>query len=132
MGASTPRDQDDHARGAPERAPESPLGRGTVEDPRDRRRSRRAGGLGRGAHGAARPAPSGGFGRLSSSGDPQKVRSPGVLARFLGLGATAQATVPGVYAWAVTVAPAAFVRGAPNVSRGAAVLGVFLLGLAPL
>jgi hypothetical protein len=69
---------------------------------------------------------------LSSSGDPFEPRSPGLLARFGGLGATAQAMVPCVYAWAVSVAPAAFVRGAPTASKGAAVLGVLLVGLAPL
>jgi hypothetical protein len=48
------------------------------------------------------------------------------------LGATAQATVPGAYAWAVTVEPAAFVRGALVVSRVVAVCGLALLAFAPV
>jgi hypothetical protein len=55
----------------------------------------------------------------------------GALARVTGLGATAQATVPGLYAWAVTVAPPAFARAAPEVSKVSAVLGALLLVLAP-
>jgi hypothetical protein len=47
------------------------------------------------------------------------------------LGATAQAIVPGAYAWAVTVEPAAFARGAPVVSKIAATCGVGFLALAP-
>jgi len=50
----------------------------------------------------------------------------------LDLGATAQAIVPGAYAWVVTVEPAAFVRGAPVVSRVAALCGVGFLSLAPV
>jgi len=42
-----------------------------------------------------------------------------------------QATVPGFYAWSVTVAPAAFGRGAPVVSGVAAVSGLALLLSAP-
>lgn len=33
------------------------------------------------------------------------MRAEGLLQRFVGIGAAGQATVPGVYAWAVTVAP---------------------------
>jgi hypothetical protein len=50
----------------------------------------------------------------------------------LDMGATAQATVPGAYAWAVTVAPAAFARASPFVSRAAAVCGLGMLALAPV
>jgi hypothetical protein len=50
----------------------------------------------------------------------------------LDMGATAQATVPGAYAWAVTVAPAAFARASPFVSRAAAVCGLCMLALAPV
>jgi hypothetical protein len=67
-----------------------------------------------------------------SSLDSLPYRPPGALARLKDLGATGQATVPGIYAWAITVAPPAFARGAPRLSRGAAVLGVLLLALAPL
>jgi drug/metabolite transporter superfamily protein YnfA len=48
------------------------------------------------------------------------------------LGATAQATVPGFYAWLVTVAPAAFGRGARPLSKAMALTGLALLLLAPL
>jgi hypothetical protein len=60
-----------------------------------------------------------------------KSPSPGALARVGGLGPTAQAIVPGLYAWTVTVAPPAFARGALGVCKGAAILGVALLLLAP-
>jgi hypothetical protein len=59
-------------------------------------------------------------------------RRPGPLARVMDLGATAQATVPGFYAWVVTVAPIAFGRGAQSVSKGAALIGLVLLLLAPV
>jgi hypothetical protein len=60
------------------------------------------------------------------------VRGPGGLARVVDLGASAQATVPGLYAWLVTVAPSAFGRGGQVGSKCAAALGVTLLLLAPL
>jgi hypothetical protein len=54
------------------------------------------------------------------------------LAQALDLGATAQATVPGFYAWAVTVAPAAFAKGSAGVAMVAAALGLLLVLVAPL
>ena len=49
------------------------------------------------------------------------------LARFGELGAVAQATVPGLYAWVVTVAPAAWARGAPSLAKALALVGLLLL-----
>jgi hypothetical protein len=46
------------------------------------------------------------------------------LPRLADLGAAAQASVPGLYAWAVTVAPSAFSRGAGLVARIGAILGL--------
>ena len=43
------------------------------------------------------------------------------------MGAAAQASVPGVYAWGVTVAPAAWSRGASLVSKVAAIAAVLAL-----
>jgi hypothetical protein len=43
------------------------------------------------------------------------------------MGAAAQASVPGVYAWAVTVVPVAWARGSTLVSKGAAVLALAAL-----
>lgn len=48
------------------------------------------------------------------------------------LGPTAQAAVPGLYAWSVTVVPLVFGRGAPTVARGAASLAALVLLLAPV
>lgn len=55
-----------------------------------------------------------------------------VLERIAGIGASAQAAIPGLYAWAITVAPAAWSRGAPVLAKGAAVAGVLALITAPL
>jgi hypothetical protein len=55
-----------------------------------------------------------------------------VLTRFSELGASAQAAIPGLYAWSITVAPAAWSRGAPLVAKVAAVVGVVALVTAPL
>jgi hypothetical protein len=55
-----------------------------------------------------------------------------ITRRIAGLGATAQAAIPGLYAWGVTVVPAAWSRGAPWLSQLAALLGLFALGIAPL
>jgi hypothetical protein len=49
------------------------------------------------------------------------------LSRVADLGAAAQASIPGLYAWAVTVAPAAWSRGAGIPSKMAACLGVVAL-----
>src|SRR5262245_51202127 len=43
------------------------------------------------------------------------------------LGPAAQASIPGVYAWAVTVAPAAMSRGAPWIAKVVAFVGVAAL-----
>ncbi len=55
-----------------------------------------------------------------------------VLQRLAELGASAQAAIPGLYAWAITVAPAAWSRGAPLVAKVAAIIGVIALVTAPL
>ena len=56
---------------------------------------------------------------------------PGFGARLADLGAPAQAAIPGLYAWSVTVAPVAWARSAPPVAVAAAVLGALLLLAAP-
>jgi hypothetical protein len=55
------------------------------------------------------------------------MRSEGVFQRLSALGAVAQASVPGVYAWGVTVVPAAWARGAPLVAKVAALAAVAAL-----
>jgi hypothetical protein len=50
-----------------------------------------------------------------------------VFQRLSAMGAVAQASVPGVYAWGVTVAPAAWARGSSSVSKVAAVMALFAL-----
>lgn len=47
------------------------------------------------------------------------------------LGASAQAAIPGLYAWAITVAPAAWSRGAPVLAKISAIVGVVALVTAP-
>jgi len=71
-----------------------------------------------------RPEPSA---RIGGDGN----REPGAAStqahgwqRFSELGALAQACVPGFYAWIVTVAPAAWMRGAPWLAKVLAVLGI--------
>jgi hypothetical protein len=54
----------------------------------------------------------------------------GLLDRVADLGPAAQASIPGIYAWAVTVAPAAWARGAPAVAKVLAVLGLASLAFA--
>lgn len=54
------------------------------------------------------------------------------LARLSALGATAQAAIPGLYAWSITVAPAAWSRGAPASAKLVGVLGALALITAPL
>lgn len=54
-----------------------------------------------------------------------------VLSRLSSLGASAQAAIPGLYAWSITVAPAAWSRGAPIVAKLAAIIGVVALVTAP-
>jgi hypothetical protein len=50
-----------------------------------------------------------------------------LLSRIGAIGATAQASVPGLYAWGVTVAPAAWSRGAPLVAKLSALAGLVAL-----
>jgi len=56
----------------------------------------------------------------------------GLFSRIASVGAAAQAAIPGLYAWSVTVAPAAWSRGAPWAAKLAAVIGVLALTLAPV
>lgn len=56
------------------------------------------------------------------------MRAQEVLERVSSLGAAAQASVPGLYAWGVTVAPAAWGRGGSAVAKTAAVAAVLALG----
>jgi hypothetical protein len=56
------------------------------------------------------------------------MRAEGLFVRLSAIGTAAQASVPGVYAWGVTVAPAAFARGAPGVAKGAALVALVMLG----
>ena len=73
-----------------------------------------------------------GEGAPSSRPPPARRLGRGALARLSTLGASAQAAIPGLYAWAITVAPAAWSRGAPLVAKAAAVMGVLALVSAPL
>ena len=59
------------------------------------------------------------------------LRDRGILARLSAIGAAAQASVPGFYAWMVTVAPAAFSRQAGFLAKLAAATGLvaLLLGI---
>ena len=62
----------------------------------------------------------------------RRIRKGFVFTRLSELGASAQAAIPGLYAWAITVAPAAWSRGAPLVAKVAAIIGVVALVTAPL
>jgi hypothetical protein len=55
-----------------------------------------------------------------------------VLVKMASLGSSAQAAIPGLYAWAITVAPAAWSRGAPLLAKVAAIVGVVALVTAPI
>jgi hypothetical protein len=55
------------------------------------------------------------------------MRDEGMFQRLSGMGATAQSTVPGLYAWGVTVAPAAWARGAPALAKCTALVAVLAL-----
>jgi len=46
------------------------------------------------------------------------------MARLADVGSAAQASIPGLYAWLVTVAPAAWSRGAPLLAQVSAIAGV--------
>lgn len=65
------------------------------------------------------------------SGRPLQPRRRWLLERMASVGASAQAAIPGLYAWAITVAPAAWSRGAPFLAKVAAVVGVLALVTAP-
>jgi len=54
-----------------------------------------------------------------------------LLTRIAGIGASAQAAIPGLYAWAITVAPAAWSRAAPWPAKAASIVGVVALVTAP-
>ncbi|HVH45163.1 MAG TPA: hypothetical protein VM925_22575 [Labilithrix sp.] len=60
------------------------------------------------------------------------LRRQKVFERIASIGASAQAAIPGLYAWAITVAPAAWSRGASPVAKVAACVGVLALVTAPL
>jgi len=75
--------------------------------------------------GGGRPEPS------DPPGSTAKPPSSPALDRIVDLGAAAQAAIPGLYAWGVTVAPAAWSRGSPWSAQAAAVLGLLSLGAAP-
>lgn len=60
-------------------------------------------------------------------GAPDEPRPRGWLGVVADIGAAGQAVVPGVYAWAVTVAPVAWSRGAPLPAKLSAVLALFAL-----
>jgi hypothetical protein len=62
---------------------------------------------------------------------PMRPRKRGFFERIAGIGASAQAAIPGLYAWAITVAPAAWSRGAPFLAKAAAIMGVVALVTAP-
>jgi hypothetical protein len=66
------------------------------------------------------------------SGRPMPPRRRRVLERVASIGASAQAAIPGLYAWAITVAPAAWSRGAPLFAKVAAIVGALALVTAPL
>jgi hypothetical protein len=56
-----------------------------------------------------------------------RTRADGPIRRLLASGAAAQASVPGAYAWALTVAPSAWARGASAVAKVAAVVALLAL-----
>jgi hypothetical protein len=62
--------------------------------------------------------------------DADDARRPSPLGRIVDLGAAAQACIPGLYAWAVTVAPVAWGRGAPLLAKGTALMGLASLAAA--
>jgi hypothetical protein len=61
------------------------------------------------------------------AGSPGASPASAGLKRISDLGSAAQASIPGLYAWAVTVAPAAWSRGASPFAKVFAVLGVLAL-----
>jgi len=65
------------------------------------------------------------------SGRPVHRRQGAFFVRIARIGSSAQAAIPGLYAWTITVAPAAWSRGAPLLAKFVAVLGVLALVTAP-
>ena len=57
------------------------------------------------------------------------MRADGLLERLSAVGAAAQASVPGVYAWGVTVAPGAWARGASGLAKAGAVAALLMLAV---
>jgi hypothetical protein len=62
--------------------------------------------------------------------EPRRSGERPLFDRIGDIGTAAQATIPGLYAWAVTVAPAAWGRGAPLIAKIVAILGVGCLAAA--
>lgn len=62
---------------------------------------------------------------------PRKARNV-VFERLSAIGSSAQAAIPGIYAWSITVAPAAWARNATIPAKVASVIGVLALVTAPL
>src|SRR5271165_7131310 len=56
------------------------------------------------------------------------MRAAGLFERLSSWGAAAQASVPGAYAWGVTVAPAAWSRGGSSFARAASLVAIAALG----
>jgi hypothetical protein len=56
------------------------------------------------------------------------MRAAELLERLSAVGAAAQASVPGVYAWGVTVAPSAWARGSSLGAKAAAIAALLTLG----
>jgi hypothetical protein len=56
------------------------------------------------------------------------MRAAGLLKRLSALGVAAQGSVPGAYAWGVTVAPVAWTRGGSTAAKVAAIIGLLALG----
>jgi len=69
---------------------------------------------------------------MTMAGEPPPRRRSAALAKLSEIGASAQAAIPGVYAWAITVAPVAWSRGAPLAAKAAAVVAVLALTTAPI
>jgi hypothetical protein len=67
-----------------------------------------------------------------TSGRPIERPRHWMLGRIASIGASAQAAIPGLYAWSITVAPAAWSRGAPWVAKAASVVGLLALVSAPV
>lgn len=67
--------------------------------------------------------------------EPQREPSKGPVGRLVGalgnVGPSAQAAIPGAYAWAMTVAPAAFSKGSPSLAKVVAMVGLVAVLSAP-